>query len=341
MKKVIRLTEADIENIVRKVLSEQESYQVQSKTQKPVKGSEKFEFGEVFPSAEYKIKDLSKLKEKIGQIKSFLSKYPTNQEFEIIVNAGESKVPNPKGFEEEGSLARARANELQSILNKELEGLNVRISFGEPTIKIGTTPWPHPEKGADKNLDEYTQEQFVNLLVNAVGEIPAPSRRIVPIPFMAGNIDPLNAVGTRHFYLGFEDGSSYRFNFGDFPQEDTTGLSGEEIKKLAEEQRNLMGYLVRKVGSVPFSQWAKMRMELNRICSGSGGHIGQKGSEKPDVWCYRLPTPTLSEMKRITDTEIADEVADKILRERLQFPTTEEGREIRVGGSWQPEHYNS
>lgn len=314
MKKVIKLTESDLEKIISKVISEQRFVDVPGKT--PEQGSQTFEFGEVFPSAQFKIQDSSTLKQKVDNIKSFLSKYPEDQQFILKVNAGESKVPNPKGFEEVGSLARARANELKNILQKELQGV-VEFEFENPAISTGTTEWD-PKKG--KNHPDYTKEQFVNLVVNASGKKPAPRKKIVPYPLFAGSVEPYGAGGVRHLYIGFTDGSAYRFNW-DSPYVKT--------KEEAARQVELINYLKKKVGTVPFNEWLKRRNELWRIC---GGHMG--------TWCDKVPSPDVQNMIHVTDEKIADQLADKIKSERLQFPTSDDGKEIRVFGSSEPKHYS-
>lgn len=314
MKKVIKLTESDLENIIKKVISEQRFVDVPGKT--PQQGTQTFDFGEVFPSAQFKIQDSSTLKQKIDSIKSFLSKYPEDQQFTLKINAGESQVPNPKGFEEVGSLAKARANELKNILQNELQGV-VDFEFESPQISIGTTEW---DSGKGKDHPDYTKEQFVKLNVNASGKKTAPRKQIVPYPLFAGSVEPYNAGGVRHLYIGFTDGSAYRFNWN---------APYVKTKEEAARQVELMDYLKKKVGTVPFNEWLKRRNELWRIC---GGHMG--------TWCDKVPVPDEKDMIHVTDEKIADQLADKIKSERLQFPTSDDGKEIRVFGSSEPKHYS-
>lgn len=313
MKKVIRLTESDLEKIIRRVVSEQRFVDIPGKT--PQQGTQTFDFGEVFPSAQYKIQNTSALKQKVDGIKSFLSKYPEDQQFTLKINAGESRVPNPKGFEEEGSLARARANELKNILQKELQGV-VDFEFESPEIAIGTTEWD-PNLG--KDYSGYTKEQFVKLNVNASGKKPAPRKKIVPYPLFAGSVEPYNAGGVRHLYIGFTDGSAYRFNWN---------TPYVKTKEEAARQVELIDYLKKKVGSGVFNDWLKRRNELYRICA---DHMG--------TWCDKVPSPDEKDMIHVTDEKIADQLAAKIRNERLEFPTSDEGKEIRVFGASQPKHY--
>lgn len=306
MKKVIRLTESDLEKIVRRVIKEQRM--VDSDPSRPApQSSQEFKFGELFPSAQFKITDSANLKQQIENIKQFFKKFPENQQFNLTVKAGESKVPNPKGFEEVGSLAKARANELNKILQSELDGV-VNFKLKQPSITIGSTEWDS-KKGKDH--PDYTQEQFVNLLVNVAGEGPKPRRKIVPYPLFAGTIEPYPASGDRFLYIGFVDGQTFALDWGKNPQ-----------------QLEWLEYIRKKLGKVVFDQFVGRRKELWRIC---GGHMGE--------WCDKVSVPEVKDMIQVNNQETADQLIQKIKSERLEFPTTETGKEIRVHGQSQPRHY--
>lgn len=313
MKKVVRLTESDLENIVRRVIKEQKMVDVPGPP--APKSSQEFKFGELFPSAQFKITDTANLKQQIENIKQFFKKFPENQQFNLIVKAGESKVPNPKEFEDEGSLAKARANELNKILQSELDGV-VNFKLQEPSITIGSTEWD-PKKGKDH--PDYTKEQFVNLLVNVAGEGPKPQRKIVPYPLFAGTIEPYPASGDRFLYIGFVDGQTFALDWGKNPQ-----------------QLEWLEYIRKKLGKVVFDQFVGRRKELWRIC---GGHMGKPTSTQEDVWCYKVSVPEVKDMIQVNNQETADQLIQKIKSERLEFPTTETGKEIRVHGQSQPRHY--
>ena len=304
MKKVIRLTESDLEKIIHRVVSEQRFVDIPGKT--PQQGTQTFDFGEVFPSAQFKIQDTSALKQKVDGIKSFFSKYPEYQKFTLKINAGESKVPNPKGFEEEGSLASARANELKNILQKELQGV-VDFKFESPEIAIGTTEW---DTNKGKNHPDYTKEQFVKLNVNASGKKSAPRKKIVPYPLFAGSVGPTGGSGGTHLYIGFTDGSAYRFDWS---------TPYVKTKEEAVRQLELIEYLKKKVGGREFNEWLGGRQSLYRTCA------GRMNGE----WCDKVPSPEWKDMIGVSDEKIADQLAEKIRAERLEFPTRDDGTEIR------------
>ena len=64
------------------------------------------------------------------------------KDLKVVIVAGESQVTNPKGFEQKGSLAKARAQQVEYIINK--------LGFNKVTTEtvVGTTPY---QKGDDAN----------------------------------------------------------------------------------------------------------------------------------------------------------------------------------------------
>jgi hypothetical protein len=226
--KVIRLTEADIKKMVDKVLSEQR-YEERGKSKKP--GKKRFNLSNQFESGQYKLVANSQLNDIIKQIKSFISGYDMNNVV-LNISAGESQVPNPKGFEEKGSLASARAKELKNYLEKNLD---TKVSNIE--TKIGDTPW---DKSKGKDHPDYKEEQFVNLDVDLKGLAPKPKIMIVDKP-MYGQ----NASGDKTF-VGFVDGSMFVFN------------------KNNETQRELLSQFS---GIPEFGDFRKNRLRLSQVCN--------------------------------------------------------------------------
>lgn len=220
MKKVVKLTESDLERVIRKIIQEQ--VQKQSKT---------FNVGNSFPSAQYKIQNTQYIDDAIEQIRSLISKYPNNTNFSIGVDAGESRVPNPKGFEQ-GELAKARANEVLNYVKSKISDLD-NVNLTEPKLTIGETPWD-PKKG--KDAEEYTKEQFVNLVLNIMGE-----RTLDPIRKPWYGIDSSGI----NLFIGFQDGSIY---------------------KIDKTDENQMQFYVEIGNSSPFDQWRKGRTDLNTLC---------------------------------------------------------------------------
>jgi len=225
-KRVVRLTEADLEKIINKVLSEQRK----EKTGKDIQPITKtFNIINSFESGQYKLKNTPELQKVVKEIKSLMSEYDMSKAIIDIV-AGESKVPNPKGFGE-GDLAKARANEFKKFLENEL-GVKVR----NIETKIGTTDW---DANKGKDHPDYQREQFVNLNI----EIDAPSRKqiveIVPNPRYG--MDP-SGIKT---FVGFTDGTMFSFDKND------------------QTQRNMMV----KFNRIPdLDNFRKNRINLDKVC---------------------------------------------------------------------------
>lgn len=189
MKKVIRLTEADIENIVRRVIKEQEQSSVENVNQSVL---DLPNFNNLFPIGQYEDTD-GKIKAAIDSQKpkiiEFIQQNPQNPEFTAQINSGESQITNPAGFKQKGSLALARAKTVSTLLKDTMSDLIADGYFTiiEPTleeVKIGTTPYSSSEFvkacGANKEkmqsaeckeyLKPYNEEQFVNIKVSGKGE---------------------------------------------------------------------------------------------------------------------------------------------------------------------------
>ena len=195
MKKVIKLTESDIENIVRKVLSEQ---RVEDRGNPIGGGKATFNLSNTFPSGEYKLTSSPELSKVEGEIDSFLKKNPYNKIIATI-KAGESKVPNPKGFEKEGSLAQARANEVIKYFSSKFPNLK----FGETDVVIGTTPW---DDNKGKDHPDYKKEQFFTITVDATSTPMQPNVLIVPRPTFGMSADGIVVQ------VGFTDGTMFTMN---------------------------------------------------------------------------------------------------------------------------------
>ncbi len=158
MGKKIYITESQLDYIIKNVdlLNEQTS---RSQTQT-------FNLNTTFESGKYKEHDLSQPEtdKVVNSILAFVKKYP-NAKFKVTIEASESKVPNPAGFEESGSLAKARANTIVKYLQLKLGDVSKRIEI-VPVIKVGTTEWD-TTKGKD-HID-YRREQYIQGKIEIVG----------------------------------------------------------------------------------------------------------------------------------------------------------------------------
>jgi len=186
-KKTIRLTEADIEKLVQKVLAEQT--EVANANQKILTLPN---FSNLFKIGEYKDVD-NKIKQSVESQKpkiiQFMKDNPQNPDFVAEIMAGESQITNPKGFEEKGSLALARAKTVSEIINEVMSELISKgyLDVVVPTIdkvKIGSTKYDRTEFanacGSRKEkmnstecqdyLKPYNKEQFITIKVTGKGE---------------------------------------------------------------------------------------------------------------------------------------------------------------------------
>jgi hypothetical protein len=125
------------------------------------------------------------LKQTIESLQPKIQEFINNSEgnkFTLNINAGESQITNPKGFEKKGSLALKRAQNVESIFREVFSDLiskGVLQINGPKTVddvKIGQTEYIKGSPNKDdpnykfyiENLPNYKREQFVTF--NIVGE---------------------------------------------------------------------------------------------------------------------------------------------------------------------------
>jgi hypothetical protein len=123
-------------------------------TSSTVPGSVKtVEFGQSFASGKATLTNKQDLIQKVTELKDWMKGKDVSN-FKIVIAAGESQVTNQKGYEQKGSLAQARANEVIKIVDK------LGFKKVDTDIKIGDTPY---KQGDDPNDPSYTAEQFVTI----------------------------------------------------------------------------------------------------------------------------------------------------------------------------------
>jgi hypothetical protein len=150
------------------------STQSTSKTSFP-----KQNIGNQFKFGEYQS---NTVKNAIASLKPKIEEFIKNsggKNFVVNVSAGESNVTNPKGFEEKGSLALARANSVKQYFQELFPELikNGTLVIKNPVnvseVVIGKTPYDKT-KGDNKNpekIKQYKKEQFVTFDVQGSGEV--------------------------------------------------------------------------------------------------------------------------------------------------------------------------
>ena len=122
------------------------------------------------------------VKNAIASLKPKIEEFIKNsggKNFVVNISAGESNVTNPKGFEEKGSLALARANSVKQYFQELFPELikNGTLVIKNPVnvseVIIGKTPYDKT-KGDNKNPEKiklYKQEQFVTFDIQGSGEV--------------------------------------------------------------------------------------------------------------------------------------------------------------------------
>ena len=158
-----------------RVISEQE----QPKTNKILYTDN---FGNEFDSGKYSFNPTftDAVNEKIVKIADFI-KDGNIKDFKIVINSGESQVPNQPPFDKEkGSFAKKRAEVLKSYLEKTLVPvLPVKPVIEVTTPVIGQTPWDN-KKGREH--EDYKKEQYVKASVESLREVPIPTPTPTPPP---------------------------------------------------------------------------------------------------------------------------------------------------------------
>lgn len=137
----------------------------------------KINFGNEFESGQYNFNpEYSQIvNNKIKEIANYISNNKL-KDFNLVIVAGESQVPNQPPFDKEkGSLANKRAEVLKEYLIQTLTpilGFEPQIIIKPPVI--GTTLW---DSTKSKDLPEYKKEQFVNVEINLTNDTP---KKIIP-----------------------------------------------------------------------------------------------------------------------------------------------------------------
>jgi hypothetical protein len=196
VKRILMMHESATKNLY---LSEQTSVVVGTETKTENKNfpttklGDKFEFGK-YESESVK-KSLSDLK---PQIETFI-KDSDSSKFTVNISAGESQVTNPKGFEEKGSLALARANSIKNYFDELFSELIkqgtliINVPKNTSEVIIGKTPYNRLQSQSfkQKYAKEYSQEQFVNFDIVGEGTKTTTSTKTK----LLCNTTPLNAGG--------------------------------------------------------------------------------------------------------------------------------------------------
>lgn len=149
-------------NAIRTEISVDTTKQVSTKSNKIVNAIKTINFTDNFESGKIELSKSGDLATQLKDLENWLVGKDAAK-FKIIITAGESQVTNPKGYEEEGSLAQARAK----VVEKEIKAFGFNnIQIDKP--EIGKTPY---KPGDDKNDPRYKEEQFVTVNIVADNSI--------------------------------------------------------------------------------------------------------------------------------------------------------------------------
>ena len=175
MKKVI-LSEEQIRRMVDKlVVNEQTKVVTGTKTNTEQKTFPSQNLGDLF---DYGQIDSQKVKDSITSLKPKIEEFIKNSDsrnFILKIDAGESLVTNPKGYEKRGSLAFARASTVKKYFDQLFPELiqNGTLKIDSPvditSVKIGTTPYKPGDQNNPNLIDKYKSEQFVTFSINGIG----------------------------------------------------------------------------------------------------------------------------------------------------------------------------
>jgi hypothetical protein len=121
-----------------------------------------------FQSGQYTPINGAAIDDAIGQINSYVSKYPKNTTINVTIESSESKVPNSGVGLNPGDLSRLRAEEVQKYLNTKLPQ-NVKLTID---TKGAQGPKWDPKKGSRHS--DYMVWQYVKLFASVSGEKETP-----------------------------------------------------------------------------------------------------------------------------------------------------------------------
>lgn len=177
--RILNLHENATKNLYLSEQSIQQSGGVSTKSQTSKTSFPKQNIGNQFKFGDYQS---DTVKNNIASLKPKIEEFIKNnggKQFVVNINAGESNVTNPKGFEEKGSLALARANSVKQYFQELFPDLikNGTLVIKSPDnvsqVVLGKTPYDK-SKGDNKNselIKKYKGEQFVTFDIQGSGEV--------------------------------------------------------------------------------------------------------------------------------------------------------------------------
>lgn len=300
-KKIIRLTESDLEKIVYRVLSEQTESSVPEV---------QVDIQDTFDSGKWKLpKDTKKIDDAIQKIRTF-KENNKGSVIQVQINSGESQVTNydaevtPKQKVDPGYLSRKRAETLKTYLEKNASDIikDVEIVINEPVI--GTTKY---QRGDNPQDERYKQEQFANFTIKAVGKkTPVP---IIPqdcatgleikvwVPSHQCNIAEFFLFANDTLLLNNEGGKTANLNNAS-SNITYRNISGNP-KLPAELVNPAYGYISKKYGTNKDGDIRGTRVDTFTVTSEQSKSIITQGKGFINIWFISVTSSAHKDLPRV------------------------------------------
>ena len=239
------------------------------------------DFENAFTSGQYNFtpKYMNVVNDSVTKISDYI-KGKNLKDFKLVITPGESQVPNPKGFEQKGSLAIKRAEVLKKYLETSLPpilNMSPQIDISAPVI--GTTKW---DDKLGKDNDVYKKEQFVrvSVVVNTKSVPPPPVETQYKV----------TAKDSEEIYFKTQY-SNYLGAFAQVPSRLSTNIkdagaldTGRQDVTLKIVKKDTVPFQVTAVYLVPFSWWNnRIAAETNSLYPQDLEYIKKNFKRLPNV----------------------------------------------------------
>lgn len=211
------------------------------------------DFQNAFPSGQYNFTPqyMNVVNGNVTKISDYI-KGKNIKDFKLVITPGESQVPNPKGFEQKGSLANQRAIVLKKYLETALPkilNMTPQIEIAAPVI--GTTKWD-TKLGKDNKI--YNKEQFVK-----VGVVLTTKSTPTPTP----TINPYQITSLDNYEIYFPtEYSSYLGAFAHYPTRKSSDIKDSGNLDVDNQditlkiiKKDTVPFKVTDVYQIPFGWW--------------------------------------------------------------------------------------
>jgi hypothetical protein len=241
------------------------------------------DFETAFPSGQYNFtpKYMNVVNDSVTKISDYI-KGKNLKDFKLVITPGESQVPNPKGFEQKGSLAMKRAEVLKKYLETALPpilNMSPQIEISSPVI--GTTKW---DDKLGKDNDVYKKEQFVKV------SVVLNTKSVAPPPPPVETQYKVTAKDSEEIYFKTQY-SNYLGAFAQVPSRLSTNIkdagaldTGRQDVTLKIVKKDTVPFQVTDVYLVPFSWWNnRIAAETNSLYPQDLDYIKKNFKRLPNV----------------------------------------------------------